>query len=216
MPAKAEEKMTEQEKQTPENFCKNVANYFFPDDPAVARLFEQYLMTGRSDDTTTLKVAMEKKGVAETISIVDLYGHASIDVPQDGSTRYVMTHDLNGCTASATFGETPNGTRIAQMTHFPPFMRKRQEQNITDLKTKMPAGARTVNVLFHDAKRASHIPELDAHLQEAFPGSITTAVPYTPDTSRPDNGIFILKIPPKSSGDSMSYHGNKTHGEINL
>lgn len=213
-PQKERERKEKEQEKNPAAFVRNAAAYFFPDDPVMGERFEQRLLTGRCDDPDALNAAMQERNIPATIEIIDLYGATSIDVPPDGPTRYIATHSLNGCTASLTCGESPDGRRTAQMTHFPPFMAKRQQQEIANLRSAMPEDARVTSVLFHEDKRADHIPKLGEHVQITFPESTVQAVPYTAAPDQPDYGMFIVKVPPSGSGEPMSYHSWESSASI--
>lgn len=135
-------------------FAEAAAKRTFPEDTRGQELVRKKLTKGLLTEEEEELASMREGHERGNIEIVPIYTGTTLEVlPDDRKGKVLMTTQLNGCVATVVVCQSPEGKRIAQLTHFPDFATEKQGQKIDELTTdEMRTAVEKKVVLFFQKK----------------------------------------------------------------
>lgn len=191
----------------------DVSRRIFEDNPAGQDLIRRKLLRGVTDvENMQLEAMLKSAERKNNIEIVPIYHGSVIEVDPNGEEKILMTNQLNGCVATVMVCETKDGRRIGQLTHFPDFMNKRQQEEVENLLTPdMKFSVKKKVVLFFQQKRSEGRHELKKFFEQKL--GLGTEIDVKLYSSVPDceaNGVIVVRIPSIKNGEAeyLTWEGN--------
>lgn len=217
-----------QQEQTPladssiANFADTQARNVFPDDVEMQQLYKKSLIGLQvltDVEQAALDTAFASREKPSSLHQVRLYESKHFVIPADAKNpEYILTNQLDGCTAVVVIAEMPNGERHVLISHFPPFAKERNVNELSALITPEIQGASKKTLLIvKNGKREVNTNQVRDGIQTALgENTVVKELKYT-NNGKDGDGALIVEVPPKEKGvPSAHVNNNGEHVVLNV
>ena len=183
----------------PQEFAEQYATAVFGEDAESRNLLRTDILTGlRGEEKDQLAGKLAAQEVPEVLRMVKIYHGEHVEIaPGESGPKFLLTNELNGCTATVIFTEQADGRREAAMAHFPDIMTARHVSKLGEIVTeKMRSSPKKSALIFAADNRQESVAEIQTELRALLGEEADVQIESYKKSDEADYGVLLVRVPP--------------------